>query len=1114
MAYQPKSYRKFIATAATATMVAGAVAPLASFAAMNDATGIYKEAVNYVVDKGIASGVSADSFGVQEKIKRGDAAIMIAKALNLYGNQAKDAGFKDINKRVADAVNPLKEAGIINGKTENEFKPDALITRGEMAIILTRAYSLKVDPSVEVKLTDATGIYKNAVEALVSNKITTGLTTDTFGVGSQLTRGQFAIFVYKTEMLKATPAPDKEAPVITLTGDATVSVDFGATYTDAGATAKDNKDEKVEVKWEITDAAGKVVDKIDTKVPGKYTITYTAKDAAGNEATAVTREVTVKADPTPKVDSVTPINSNQLLVTFNKEVTKESAEKLANYKLNNGNVNLALNDSSWASSPVAKIQEDGKSVVITLDTDNDGIFEGLVNQRDYTLTVDGVKTSADVAVTKAEFKFSYTDTSVPTVENVSVNGNKVLKVKFSEFVKTVEVTNPSNYKIDGVALSSYGVAQLTFDATSNTVTIPLTTALADKDYKLTVSANNSISDASNFKVIETVKDFTIKADTKVAKLTGVEVASDNSYVLVKFDKALDASNFVKGQPLFIDGVNVFNSNNIFTSVSDGNLKLTGDISSLVSAGAHSVNLKSDSNNTLIDAFGIKVDAGSTTYSLTADTVKPTVKSVSVNTGATEVEVKFSEAVTSATAQNRLNYILKDKNGNSVTVKSATFKTGTNDTVVLSVDPLKASEYTLEVKGVKDLSSNTQEDFSTKLNVADTVKPEVTGVTYTNTSIYVTFTEDMNASTIGDISNYLYQDKALPAGSKITVVSPTTVKIDLPTGTLVVAGSKFAVANKVTDLAGNPLAGFGYSGIINTPFTTASLDANSLDDIVAVDTKTVKIKFNKALKSVNAGDFAYTLNNSTYVPFTQQNVSFTNVNGKGLVTFKLPVGAKMRTDVNGVKVKLTSGPLATEAVDGSTLSGTLIPSTGVAVQDGIAPEVAYNQDNPEVVIADTDGNGKVDQIKITFTEALKAGTVSVDDFNVTGLTVADVSYADKVVTLSLNEGSVTDVSDTIGVRIVGDISDSHDNVLFGDTSTTYYPVATAAAATALAAINSEATDETASAQVTEKTFGAAGVTGVTADNLQDVKTAVKEAHGAKGEDLTKAEIQTVVDGVIS
>ncbi|AWX43532.1 hypothetical protein HME9304_00521 [Flagellimonas maritima] len=82
---------------------------------------------------------------------------------------------------------------------------------------------------------------------------------------------------------------DSEAPVITLTGDATVNLNVGdPAYVDAGATANDNVD---------GDISGSIVvggDTVDTNVAGTYTITYNVSDAAGNPATEVTRTVNVE----------------------------------------------------------------------------------------------------------------------------------------------------------------------------------------------------------------------------------------------------------------------------------------------------------------------------------------------------------------------------------------------------------------------------------------------------------------------------------------------------------------------------------------------------------------------------------------------------------------------------------------------------------------------------------------------------------------------------------------------------------------------------------------------------------------------------------------------------
>jgi len=86
-------------------------------------------------------------------------------------------------------------------------------------------------------------------------------------------------------------APDIIPPVVTLNGPASLDVLQGTTYTDAGATATDNKD------GVITPVKSGTV---DTAVTGEYTITWTATDEAGNTDTK-TRTVTVTENPKPVV---------------------------------------------------------------------------------------------------------------------------------------------------------------------------------------------------------------------------------------------------------------------------------------------------------------------------------------------------------------------------------------------------------------------------------------------------------------------------------------------------------------------------------------------------------------------------------------------------------------------------------------------------------------------------------------------------------------------------------------------------------------------------------------------------------------------------------------------
>jgi hypothetical protein len=79
---------------------------------------------------------------------------------------------------------------------------------------------------------------------------------------------------------------DTTPPVITLKGDATVDVVLGTTYTDAGATANDDKDGDLTASIVTNNA-------VNANLKGTYTVTYTVSDAAGNSASK-TRTVNVK----------------------------------------------------------------------------------------------------------------------------------------------------------------------------------------------------------------------------------------------------------------------------------------------------------------------------------------------------------------------------------------------------------------------------------------------------------------------------------------------------------------------------------------------------------------------------------------------------------------------------------------------------------------------------------------------------------------------------------------------------------------------------------------------------------------------------------------------------
>ena len=86
---------------------------------------------------------------------------------------------------------------------------------------------------------------------------------------------------------------DNTAPVITLKGEQSVTVNVGENYEDAGATANDDVDGDITQSIEIT---GLII----TGTPGVYTLTFNVKDESGNAAASVVRTVRV-------VDEVAPV---------------------------------------------------------------------------------------------------------------------------------------------------------------------------------------------------------------------------------------------------------------------------------------------------------------------------------------------------------------------------------------------------------------------------------------------------------------------------------------------------------------------------------------------------------------------------------------------------------------------------------------------------------------------------------------------------------------------------------------------------------------------------------------------------------------------------------------
>lgn len=217
MAYQSKKHRKFVASAVTAAVVASAVAPAAGFAAENtknfpDLAGYSwaKEAIDHLVAKGAITGYPDGKFAPGDSIKRGEAAKILAEALDLTIDQNVKTELKDAKNHWASsyiAAIQKHNKDIIKGYEDGTFKPEQTITRQELAKMVATAYDLKANPAAKISFKDNTDWGKDQVQALASLGIVNGYEGGVFKPNAKVNRAETAVFVFRTEV------PAKRLPV-------------------------------------------------------------------------------------------------------------------------------------------------------------------------------------------------------------------------------------------------------------------------------------------------------------------------------------------------------------------------------------------------------------------------------------------------------------------------------------------------------------------------------------------------------------------------------------------------------------------------------------------------------------------------------------------------------------------------------------------------------------------------------------------------------------------------------------------------------------------------------------------------------------------------------------
>ncbi|MFD1929316.1 S-layer homology domain-containing protein [Sporosarcina siberiensis] len=515
---------------------------------------------------------------------------------------------------------------MVAGQTATTFAPDAKITRGELAVLLVKAYGLEkvnVD-NVELPFTDvAEGMfYEKSIKILHSEGLIKGQSATKFGPKEDMKRGDFAWLSANLDYVHGEKLPKPVEEVVT----ATKVVSVSATNLKEVTVTFDGKVEATEDNFLID---GVAVHEDNFKLSDdKKTVTLfnaatpkqgqKVKVAVQNIANIDTKlyDVVVSDSQLPQVASVETVGNELVKITFTEPIATGTAS-ISNFKINNA-----------VRSGAVTLSNMNKTVNIALSSP---LADG-----EYTLVVDptNVKDFAAYSIGLNESKFTVTkDAALPGYTVVSSTQQEV-KIKFDREVKAVSPADMDLYWTNNGTKHYATESQSTLDPSVWTFSFTEGNRLPSGENTLKI--DKVVDFSGNSKV-----DYEVKVNSTVDTVRPEyqSVKQVNARTLeFKFSKAveLNVANYTvtdsKGVALGKSGV-AYKGTDKTTVV----LTLTSDIRA--DRNPYSITIKD-----VIDTTYLKNKITDTTVSLdTEDKVAPTVVGNAVRSG-NIISITFSEDI--------------------------------------------------------------------------------------------------------------------------------------------------------------------------------------------------------------------------------------------------------------------------------------------------------------------------------------------------------------------------------------------------------------------------------------------------------------------------------------
>ncbi|RXJ02936.1 hypothetical protein DS745_04950 [Anaerobacillus alkaliphilus] len=177
-----------------------------------EASSLFKDVnsyeVNLLAQQKIVQGYTDQTFRPNNPVTRAEAVTMIGRALG-FDETKRETTFPDVplehfaSGLIAEGV----EKGIVTGYGDGTFRPRTEVTRGEMAVFINRAFALEKTRTATFSDIRPQMFSYQSIIRLAESGITVGYSDGTFRPDRSITRLEFALFLARAIYPDLRPKP-------------------------------------------------------------------------------------------------------------------------------------------------------------------------------------------------------------------------------------------------------------------------------------------------------------------------------------------------------------------------------------------------------------------------------------------------------------------------------------------------------------------------------------------------------------------------------------------------------------------------------------------------------------------------------------------------------------------------------------------------------------------------------------------------------------------------------------------------------------------------------------------------------------------------------------------